>query len=172
MKVFLGFLFLISFSLLLSLSLSAHEGPAYPILVDHNFHQAKLSIWADPDTGAGTFSIYIAGEKSPNLNDYQIEVSATPTNDPSHRLTKLAILVEKNDQQSTYKVVLPFDRELMWNVEFHFKQNNLTIADVTEKVEVTPPGPNKWEFALYFLPFLLLGFIWLRVVIYKRKPEH
>ncbi len=161
MSIFLG--------IFLSMSIWAHEGPAFPILVDRKIANFKLSIWADPDTGQGTFSLYLEGEKNPNLS---IDLAASPVDDSGHTLKAAGQLVDEDQKRSTYKAILPFDRSLNWNVEFKLKENGTLISSFSLPLEVTPPGPNKLEFAVYLLPFLLVGFIWIRVVIAKKSQQH
>ncbi|MDD4975923.1 MAG: hypothetical protein PHY93_16320 [Bacteriovorax sp.] len=144
----------------------AHEGPAYPISVDRPINGAKLSIWADPDTGKGTFMLFLEGEKTSN---FTINMVAFPVDDPIHILKTTAQLSNEGEKRSTYSAALPFDRSIIWNIEFSLKQNGNTVSTFMLPLNVTPPGPNKLEFAVYFLPFLLLGFVWVRVVIAKRK---
>jgi hypothetical protein len=149
------------------LSVFAHEGPAYPILVDRPINGTKLSIWADPDTGKGSFTLFLEGE---NTSNFTIELTASPVDDPHHILKALGqLLPDGESNRSTYSTTLPFERSIMWNVEFVLKQNGHSDTSFTLPVDVTPPGPNKLEFAVYFLPFLLLGFVWVKVVIAKKK---
>lgn len=153
-------------NLLFALPSLAHEGPAFPILVDKQIGSTKVSIWTDPDTDKGTFDVFIEGEPSKN---YQITLKASPANDPAHILTTKALDLKKSDSRLDFRAVLPFDRELVWNVEFILKQNDGAENTITLPVEVTPPGPSRLEFALYFLPFLLVGFLWIKVMQAKRK---
>jgi hypothetical protein len=79
----------------------AHEGPPYPILVDHPLKQGKLSIWSDPDVGAGTFHFYL--EDSSNL---KINISAS--------LGKESVSSLVN---ADHTAVLPFPQEGLWTVK-------------------------------------------------------
>jgi hypothetical protein len=135
------------------LSVFAHEGPAYPILVDRPIK--------------GSFTLFLEGE---NTSNFTIELTASPVDDPHHILKALGqLLPDGESNRSTYSTTLPFERSIMWNVEFVLKQNGHSDTSFTLPVDVTPPGPNKLEFAVYFLPFLLLGFVWVKVVIAKKK---
>lgn len=155
-------------SLFFSGLLHAHEGPAFPILVNQKIDANNLSIWADPDTGEGSFFVYLEG---PESSSYSIVVHATAADDPREKLVQSAILTEKLDGKASYKAIVPFTRAIMWNVEFQLKQNGSTQKSFIIPLEVTPPGPNKLEFAVYFLPFILVGFLWLKVVLAKRKKS-
>jgi hypothetical protein len=159
MKIFFCYFFL-------SHQIFAHEGPAYPILVDKKISTGKVSIWADPDTGKGTFDIFIEG-KTPLIKS--VHLRSVPENDNAHVMETDAQLISTEGERQNFRAVLPFDRELVWKVEFVLKQNDGTENSTNLPVEVTPPGPNRLEFALYFLPFLLLGLIWIKVMFAKRK---
>src|SRR5215510_7571836 len=52
----LAVIFLVIGSLLITFrSVSAHEGPPYPIMVDKMIGPCLVSVWADPDVGIGTY---------------------------------------------------------------------------------------------------------------------
>ncbi|MGZ3789849.1 MAG: hypothetical protein ACXVLQ_15025, partial [Bacteriovorax sp.] len=126
-KTVLSFIFLSSITL-------AHEGPAYPLLVDRPLDSKNsLSIWADPDTDKGTFDLFIEGDVQTN---YQIHLSAAPANDPSHVLMAWALPLKRVGTRQNFRSVLPFDRELVWNVEFVLKQNEGAENTFTLPVEV------------------------------------
>lgn len=144
----------------------AHDGPAFPILVDKSIGKIKLSIWADPDTFKGTFDLFLEGN---SLSLYRIELTASPVNDSSHQLKVEALPLQNIGDLKNFRAILPFDREVMWNVQFSLKQSDGAENTIIIPISVTPPGPNKFEFALYFLPFLLAGLIWVRVTFAKRK---
>lgn len=171
MKIFRPFL-IISFLILLQFVFPAtgltHDGPAFPILVNQKVDAISLSIWADPDTGEGSYFLYLEG---PESSSYSITVLSTATDNPSEKLLQSAILTEKEDGKSSYKAIVPYTRAIMWNVEFQLKQNGNTQKSIIIPIEVTPPGPNKLEFAVYFLPFILVGFLWVKVVLAKRKKS-
>lgn len=158
------------FSLLFTSGVLAHEGPAYPILVDRLVGSLKVSVWADPDTGSGTFDIYVEGNPAlSHTGALSVTVSAKAADHQGPQLTGEAELIKSEPGRLSYRTVLAFDRDVMWNVEFLFKQNNRTEQSISLPVEVTPPGPNRWEFALFFLPFLIVGFIWVRVLLARRN---
>lgn len=144
----------------------AHEGQAYPLLVGKQIGTSVLSIWGDPHLEKGVFDLFIEGN---DLATFQIDLKATASNGSDHVLKTHAIFQEKKGDRQNFRAVLPFDREVMWNVEFVVKQNDGTENTVTLPVEVTPAGPSKAEFALYFLPFLLVGLLGIKILATKAK---
>lgn len=153
-------LFFLSFSFL-----NAHEGPAFPVLVNKALKNFTLSIWADPDTGNGAFHLYF---KPVNEEIESLTVVSYPLRKKSYQISTVAQkLVEKAGQQH-YSAMVAFDSEEAWESEFSVKQKDGTLEKVRVQVDVTPPGPSKWEFALYFLPFLLIGFVWGKAYLLKK----
>lgn len=170
MKIFLS-LTLTLLSLSVISEAHAHEGPPFPILVDQKFLDHKLSVWADPDTGNGLFLFYPEGEKL-NPNDYLYEViTSTKNGEQKELLAGISMRSVDEKGKFTFTVSVPFTREAIWNIQILVKnkQNGDIVLDQTIPVEVTPPGPNRLESLIYLIPFLLLGGIWIKVVIHKRK---
>lgn len=156
----------------------AHEGPPFPILVDHVFGNSKISVWADPDTENGTFLIYPESQESQDSKDSKdspesliFEVKATPKDQAEPILKSTALTSQIENGKASYTATLPFPTEGLWDVTIQVKnkQNGDILTSATIPVEVTPPGPSKTEFAVYLVPFLLIGAIWIRVILYKRK---
>ena len=162
----------ILFSLLVISEVFAHEGPPYPILVDQKFLTYKLSVWADPDTENGTFLFYPEGENLKSDN-YIYEVKATPQMGSKEILKGTSLQSVDEKGKFTYTATIPFSSEGMWNVEIKVKnkQNGDILLNQTIAVSVTPPGPNPMETLIYMIPFVLLGLIWIKVVIHKRKKK-
>ncbi len=160
--------FLLS-AFLFSFAIYAHEGPPFPILVDHTFGDSKLSVWADPDTENGTFLFYPEGATSHETLLFEIKATPKDKNEPILKSTALSAQLEQG--KHSYSATLPFPTEGFWNVTIQVKnkQNGDILTNVTIPVEVTPPGPSKTEFAVYLVPFVLIGAIWIRVILFKRK---
>lgn len=148
----------------------AHEGPPFPILVDHAFGNSKISVWADPDTGSGTFLFYPEGTEH-SQESLIYEVKATPKDQTEPILKSAALNAQTENGKTSYTATLPFPTEGWWDVTIHVKnkQNGDILTSAMIPVEVTPPGPSKTEFAVYLVPFVLIGAIWIRVILYKRK---
>lgn len=153
-----------------SISLHAHEGPPFPIVVDHAFGDFKISVWADPDTGSGTFLFYPEGSV-PSQESLLFELKATPKDQKEPILKSTALTAQMENGKKSYTATLPFPTEGVWDVTIQVKnkQNGDILTSTTVPVEVTPPGPSQTEFAIYLVPFLLIGAIWIRVILYKRK---
>lgn len=156
----------------LSTTVLAHEGPPFPIVVDHIFGELKVSVWADPDTENGTFTFYPEG---PNLkkDDLYFEIKANPKDQTGPILKSTALQAIEDKGRYSYTATLPFPTNGVWDVIIVVKnkQNGSVLTSTSVPVEVTPPGPNKSEFVLYMLPFLVVAAIWVRIVLYKRRKK-
>ena len=73
--------------------------------------------------------------------------------------------------QVLYKAMVKFDAQENWRVRISLRsaQGN---GETTAFVEPTPEGLGRWDLLIYLLPFLAIGFIWLRVFLSKRnRPQ-
>jgi len=147
----------------------AHDGPPYPILVDHAIADCDLSIWADPDVGTGTFYFYINEVGRERPIDRPIRVRVQPTDgrlDVAEHDSELA-----DDDEPFQRIAeVPFDARGTWSVEFVVAGPEDTET-VELDVEVTPPGLGEIDVLWFLFPFLAIGFIWIKVVLKKREYE-
>jgi hypothetical protein len=151
-------LLLISFS-----SAFAHEGPPYPILIDQKVFENRLSIWADPDVGEGTFQFFLEDGNLKELAFTAIEIRAVSPKGIEDKQTYQA----KHSSDDKLVAILPFSSEGLWTLSVILKRPDGNWEQVIVKVEVTPPGPSKLEFAIYTLPFLVAAFFWIKIFWYK-----
>ncbi len=165
-------IFLTLFFLLITNLTFAHEGPPFPILVDHPFGKYKLSVWADPDTENGTFTFYPEGAGL-TKDELFFEIKAQPQKSAGPILKSTALKALEDKGRYSYTATLPFPTNEIWDVivVVKNKQNGNTLTSATVSVEVTPPGPNKTEFVIYTLPFLAVAFIWVRFMMRKRRKK-
>lgn len=145
----------------------AHEGPPYPILVDQTLGPCVVSVWADPDVGTGTF--FIALEPAPGgklPEDIRVGLGVRPV---SGRLPEAVYEANREGRQATvqYKAEVPFDAQELWRVRLLLQSSRGGGEAVTD-VEVTPPGYGRWDLLLYLLPFVAVGWLWLRAIVKGR----
>lgn len=149
----------------------AHEGRAYLLFEHLDIGKNKVSVRVDPDNGNGTFEFFVDGHPAQEMT---IELSASPVEQPAHVLKATAVLDKEASQRPgrlVFVAIVPFDKAVNWNVNMVFKQNEDTLFATNETIEVVEPGPNKKEFLLFFLPFLLVGFVGFKVFLAKRKQR-
>ena len=145
----------------------AHDGPPFAIVVDQQVGPCVISVWTDPDIGDGSF--FVITETAPP-NDLTVQIAVQPTSGRLAEATYTAIR-EDSKSQVQYKTIVKFDVQETWRVRvsLHSSQGN---GETVAFVEPTPEGLGRWDLLLYLLPFLAIGFIWLRAFLSKRtKPK-
>ena len=142
-----------------------HAGPPYPILVNQQFSGGTLSIWADPDVGTGTFFLYWEDKKELSDKKTQFELTAVSLIEP--KLETRASFLALESAESPLVAEMPFAHEGPWQLSLHVETDGMQSQAHKIEVDVTPPGPAPWEFALYLMPFLGIGGIWFKL-LYKR----
>jgi hypothetical protein len=162
----------ISFVALLVLSTGipawAHLGPPYPIMQDRKVGQLAVSVWANPDTGIGSFFVVIDPPKGGSVpSDMKVQVAVQPV---SGRLAEQTYDAwrEKLRDRAEFKADVPFDKDEEWRIRIL-----LTSAEVSGEtdtnVQVTPPGMGRWDLLLFALPFLGVGVLWFKAMATKRE---
>lgn len=150
--------FLIAIVMVASGQVESHDGPPYPIVVDHPLESGRLDVWADPDVGEGTFIMLIKDSRLASTDAFRISMRARSNRGPHSFVDYVAKRdeeLEKSAGSVAFVGKVPFDHEGSWRVGF------LVEGEIIEvDVDVTPPGPNRVEFLIYLLPFIGVGFLW------------
>jgi hypothetical protein len=149
-------------------TVSAHEGPPYPLFVDRKVDPYIVSVWTDPDVGDALFFVIISPRDGAALPaDLRVQVGVQPV---SGRLTETFYSAEREDVQGQvqYRAQVHFDAEEFWRVRVRLDsaQGN---AETVETVEATPPGYGRWDLLIYLLPFLAIGMLWAIAMVRKIK---
>lgn len=141
----------------------AHEGPPYPVVVDQDAGPYRLSVWADPDVGTGTFFITFDPPARRSASDPRVSVEVWPM---SRRLAPRRSEAQAQPDDA-YRAEVRFDREEMWRVRVAVTGSRGAGERVFD-VAATPPGYGRWDLLIYLTPFLLLGGLWIAVAV-RRK---
>jgi len=141
----------------------AHDGPPFPIVVDQQVGPCIVSVWTDPDIGKGSF--FVITQAAPD--DLTVQLAVQPTSGRLPEATYSAIR-ENLRGQVQYKTMVNFDVQEQWRIRIKLSSSKGT-GETTAFVEPTPPGLGRWDLLLYFLPFLAVGFLWLRAFAAKRS---
>ena len=142
----------------------AHDGPPFPIVIDQQVGPCVISVWTDPDIGEGSF--FVITQAAPP-NDLTVQVAVQPT---SGRLPEATYTAVRDDSkvQVQYKTIVHFDVQETWRVRVTL-QSSQGSGETVAFVEPTPQGLGRWDLLLYLLPFLAIGFLWLRAFLSKRS---
>jgi hypothetical protein len=156
---------------LFSFSARAHEGPPFPIVVDHEAGSMLVSIWTDPDIGTGTFFVVLEPTEGAELpGNLRVQVGVTPQ---SGRLDEALYEAEAQHVRygARYFTEVAFDQGEWWSVRVVI-ESDAGSEVIASEVEATPDGTlGPISLVLFLLPFLAVGFLWLKAVLRRRKAS-
>jgi hypothetical protein len=156
----------------------AHSGLPFPVLLDQQLGPYTVSVWADPDVGAGLFII----EVTPTLPPAEISVylrvrqlDGTPARSDGVTCTA-AQQIRTDTGAERFIVRLPFEAEGYWQVDLSLDSAAGAIT-TRFNLEATPPEARSLELFLVFIPFgIIIAFWWLTVrrapAISGNAPDH
>lgn len=148
---------------------AGHEGPPFPILVDEPVGPWSVSVWTDPDIGIGTFYVVLEPPEDAEVPaGTVVHIGVRPV---SGRLDEA--LYEGRREPVRYGerhvVEVEFDRGEEWDVRVVIQAPG-GGGELASRVEATPDGTiGPIGMIFYMLPFLAVGFIWVRVALRKRE---
>ena len=153
--------------------LDAHSGPPFPIVSNRAAGSYTVSIWTDPDatddgSAAGQFWVMVEpAERAASLPaDTRASVAITPIDRTGPTRTGRAEPV--NHEPSRQFVALVMDHEGPFSVRVEI-DGPLGTADVSANVDATYDlRPRPVLLVVYVMPFLLVGFLWLKLLVRRR----
>ncbi|MEA2603602.1 MAG: hypothetical protein QOF89_4594 [Acidobacteriota bacterium] len=168
MKARLLLLWTLAFILFPSLVV-AHQGPPFPILVDRPVGPYVVSVWTDPDIGTGTFFVILDAPEGKRLPPRtRVRIGIRPV---SGRLPEVLYETEAERvrQGARYFTSARFDQGGMWHVRCLI-DGSAGGGELTADVEATPDGTlGPLGSLIYLVPFLGVGGLWLKAVLYRRN---
>jgi hypothetical protein len=152
-------------------TVSAHEGPPFPLFVDQKVDRYVVSLWSDPDVGTALFFVIVNAEKPAKLpSDLRVQLAVQPV---SGRLPEVfySTVRENLQGQTQYRADVHFDAQELWRVRVRL-ESAAGNAETVATVEATPPGYGRWDLLLYLVPFLAVGLLWAIALIRKIKTAN
>jgi len=154
-------------------SVGAHSGPPFPIVEDRVVGAYKVSIWTDPDatddhTAAGKFWVTLQpAARAMTLPDAtSVRVSIKPIDRQGDE--QVAQADRLNDDISRQFVALLMDHEGRYGVHVSVA-GPLGAADVDTETDATYDlRPRPILTLLFVAPFLLVGFVWGKLLIARK----
>jgi hypothetical protein len=151
----------------------AHSGPPYPIVSNQPAGPYQISVWTDPDATAdgssgGQFWVTIGmtdgGAVPPGT---QAVVTISPANRSGPPQTGRASPV--NADVSRQFVALLMDHEGRFTVQVVVSgaRGSATVESFVDATYDLRPSPAM--VAVYTLPFVLIGLLWLKVLVHRRR---
>jgi hypothetical protein len=146
----------------------AHEGPPFPILVDQYAGPYVASVWTDPDIGIGTFFVVLEPPEGRSLPEgTRVRVGVQPVTGRLAEAMHDAAPQPVRSGERHYAEV-PFDQGGKWRVRILLDSPE-GGGELRAEVEPTPDGTlGPVDLLIYGLPFLAVGFLWLKAVMRSR----
>lgn len=143
----------------------AHSGPPFPIVSDQTVHGYTVSVWTDPDvtddeTRAGRFWVTVSPAAA------SVVVAVKPLDRAGETRTAAAETV--NGDRQRYYTALRLDHEGRFGVRVDIdgSRGPATIDAYTDATYDLRPRPVLM--ILFVLPFLLVGFVWGKLLLKRR----
>lgn len=154
----------------------AHSGPPFPVVSNRPAGQYDVSIWTDPDTtddgsAAGQFWVVLRPlRKDAQLPvDTRVNVSIWPLDRPG--AVRQASASPVADSVGRQFAALVMDHEGRFGVRAII-DGPLGSANVETEVAATYDlRPQPILLVLYVLPFLMVGFLWVKLLLRRRAKN-
>jgi hypothetical protein len=160
-------------TLALAASVHAHSGPPYPVVSNQRAGAYVISLWADPDTtedgsAAGQFWVMMTradnGEAPPGGT--RVTVTATPLDRRGSAHIAGAAPVRGNIGNQFAAVVLDHEGRFAVHVTVDGPLGPAALEGAVDATYDLRPAPLM--LAWYLVPFLLIGFLWTKLLIRRR----
>lgn len=157
--------------------LDAHSGPPFPVIKDRVAGAYRISIWTDPDTtndgsAGGQFWVIVQAADSavPLPSQTRASISISPVDrEGSTRSGRTEPVA--NDVTRQFAALL-MDHEGRFAVRVKV-EGPLGEAVVDSEVDATYDlRPAPYMIAVYVMPFVLVGFLWLKLLWRRRGQPH
>lgn len=149
--------------------LAAHEGPPFPVVVDEEMGPYLVSVWTDPDIGLGTvFVVLEPPERGAELPPARVSVGVEPV---SGRLDEVVYPAEPQAVRvgARHFTEVELDRGEMFRLRVTVDSPE-GGGEASATVLATPDGTiGPIGLLLYPLPFVAVGFLWLKAVLARRE---
>ena len=155
----------------------AHSGPPYPAISARTTGAYIVTVWTDPDTtddgsAQGKFWVTLQAVKGQKAvaGETRVDVSVRATDrQPATPATVRAEPV-KNDP-STFYAALPMDHEGPYAVHVAIDSPAGHAALDCEVQATYDLRPSRFLLILYVAPFLVVGFLWAKLLVARRRAK-
>lgn len=154
----------------------AHDGPPFPIVSDSVAGPYRISIWTDPDTTddgspGGQFWVVIEqvdqAVSLPSATRANVSIAPLDRRGP----TRTGRTAPVTDDAARQFVALVMDHEGRFAVRAAI-EGPLGPAVVDAEVEATYDlRPPPIMLAVYVMPFVLVGFLWVKLLLARRRSR-
>jgi hypothetical protein len=154
-------------------AVQAHSGPPFPIVSNRTSGPYTISVWTDPDStddgsAGGQFWVTVRPTGAATLPvDTRIGVTLTPLDRPGQPATVSAEPVAGDPSQRFAALVMDHEGRFRARVTI---AGPLGAAEVEADVDATyDTRPPPAMIALYLVPFVLVGFLWVKLLWRRRR---
>lgn len=161
-------------ALLLASPAAAHDGPPFPVVSTVAVGPYELSVWTDPDTTddgtpGGRFWVMLRAVREGTAlpPDTRAVVTIRPLDRPGGALTSRAEPVSGDPGRQFSALVMDHEGRFAVHVAVSGPLGEAAVdAEVDATYDLRPP---RALLALYVLPFLAVGFLWLKLLVRRRR---
>lgn len=157
---------------LLPSSMSAHDGPPFPILSGHAAGPYVISIWTDPDTtddgsARGQFWVTLRAANGELPPETRATVAITPKDRPGRERRAEAAPVRGDVSRQFAALVMDHEGRFAVRVAIDGPLGaGRAEAEVDATYDLRPP-PSL--IVLYLVPFVLIGLLWGRLLMSRYR---
>lgn len=152
--------------------MSAHSGPPFPLLSERVAGPYRISVWTDPDatddgSAGGQFWVIVScADGSPLPSDTFARITIRPADRVAP--PRSARTTPVGGETGRQFAALAMDHEGPYLAEVGIAGSRGAAA-VEAQVDATYDlRPARWLLALYVMPFLAVGFLWMKLLIARR----
>ena len=154
----------------------AHNGPPFPVITDRKAGNYIVSLWADPDASDdgdadGSFWVLVkpAAEGVPLPPDTVVQISVWPVEHVEATSTQTASPDVHEPSRRTAAFVI--DHEGKFGVKATIG-GSLGAAEIDTVVDAEyGERPRPFLIAVFALPFVLIGFVWVKL-LWRRRASN
>jgi hypothetical protein len=152
----------------------AHDGPPFPILSDHSSGPYRIAIWTDPDTtedGSAGGQFWVRLHRNADGTAVpagtRVTVGVKPVGRAGAERRAVAEAVRGDVTNQFAAVVLDHEGRFAVSVTV---EGPLGRASADAAVDATYDlRPAPYLLFLYLTPFLVVGVLWVRLIVRRRR---
>jgi hypothetical protein len=154
---------------------TAHSGPPYPIVSDQPAGPYQVSIWTDPDatddgSPGGQFWVTIGMSDGGAVPaDTQAVVTIDPARRSGPPQTGRASPVNADVSRQFVALVMDHEGRFTVKASISSTRGSGTVESFVDATYDLRPSPAM--VAVYALPFVVIGLIWLKVMVRRRGGD-
>jgi hypothetical protein len=160
--------------ILLARGLDAHSGPPFPIVTNQIAGPYSVSIWTDPDTtddgtAGGQFWVTLEGAQGDTAVPVGTiaSVSIRPLDRSGPSRDGRAAPVAGDARQQFVALVMDHEGPFAVRVDIDGPKGSARIDTQVAATYDLRPSPGL--LALYLLPFVAVGALWVKVLLHRRR---